>query len=126
VREVGSTSYAALSAQGVQEQRVNVMADLVVPPQQLADGVRVRASITLSNKANVLKVPATAVVPNGQSFAVFALVGNQARRIDILPGLRSATEVEVVYGLEQDAVVINNPPQSLKDGSRVVARRSSN
>lgn len=124
VREIGSASVTALSPSGVQEQRVNVLADIAGAPDMLADGGRVRAGIVVSDKANVLKVPASAVFPVGQGWAVYALVGNQARRIDILPGVRNAAEVEILSGLEENAIVIADPPAALTDGARVVSRKS--
>ena len=123
VRHVESAAYAMISAQGVEEHRVTVIADLTGAPARVVDGGRIEARIVISEKPAVLKVPASAVFRAGEGWAVFALVGNQAKRIDILPGLRNATEVEILSGLEEDAFVISSPPPALKDGSRVVSRR---
>ena len=123
VRHVDSAAYPMISAQGVEEQRVNVVADLVGAPVRVGDGGRIEARIVVSEKPAVLKVPASAVFRAGEGWAVFALVGNQARRIDILPGLRNPVEVEILSGLEEDALVISNPPPALRDGARVSSRR---
>lgn len=126
VRHVDSAAYSMISAQGVEEQRVNIVGDLIGAPARVGDGGRIEVRIVVSEKPAVLKVPASAVFRAGEGWAVFVLVGNQARRIDILPGLRNPVEVEILSGLEEGALVISNPPPALKDGARVASRRLKN
>ena len=121
---MGAPAAASPPSTSAPEQNIHVLADLIGVPARLADGARVRARIILSDKASVHKVPASAVFQSGDGFAVYALVGNQARRVDVLPGTRNASEVEILAGLAEDAIVIVDPPAALKDGSRVVSRKA--
>jgi HlyD family secretion protein len=122
VREVESTVTTRVGANGVAEERVNVIADLINGPAHLTDGQPVAASVVLAHKANALKVPAAALVAQGSASSVFAVVGDQARRVAVVTGLRASAEVEVLSGLEVGARVVVHPPANLKDGARVVAR----
>jgi HlyD family secretion protein len=65
---------------GVEEQRVNVIADFVDPPGQLGDGYRVEAKIVVWSRDNILKVPVSALFRYGESWAVFVIEDGRARR----------------------------------------------
>src|SRR5258706_5262540 len=61
VRLIEPAAFTKVSALGVEEQRVNVVADLVTPPDQrpgLGDSFRVEARIVVWEAADPLKVPA--------------------------------------------------------------------
>ena len=61
VRTVEPAAFTKVSALGVEEQRVRVIADLAGPPGPLGDGYRVEARIVTWSADSVLKVPASAV-----------------------------------------------------------------
>ncbi|MEY3201690.1 MAG: hypothetical protein RIR70_1240 [Pseudomonadota bacterium] len=124
VREVESAAFEALSPTGEMEQRVNVKADVPVAATGLIDGATVEARFVLQAKRNVIKVPASAVISVGGRHSVFTVTANQARQIDIVPGLRNPAETEVVSGLEEGTPVIIHPPAGLKEGSRIAPFRS--
>jgi len=122
VREIDSVPFAAIGAHGGEEQRVNVKADLV-PGAPFADGANVSVRIVQSAKTNVLKVPASSLVQMDKGWAVFTVIGNQARKIEVIPGLRNAAEAEIISGVEVDTPVVVNPPPGLKEGSRLAPFR---
>ena len=66
VRLVEPSAFLKVSALGVEEQRVNVIADFVDPPEKrptLGDAYRIEARIVISESDNVLKVPAVRAFP---------------------------------------------------------------
>jgi HlyD family secretion protein len=132
VRTVEPAAFTKISALGVEEQRVRVIADLAGPPGPLGDGYRVEARIVTWSAPSVLKVPASAVfrraagagqAPAGdQGWAVFTVAAGRARLRPVAPGHRTAAEVEVLSGLAAGERVVLHPQNELRDGARVAAR----
>jgi len=123
VRLVEPYGFTKVSALGVEEQRVNVIADFVDPPNGLGDGYRVDARIVIWESPSVLKVPASALFRARSSWSTFVLENGRARlrRVDV--GQRNALEAEITKGLEEGTEVILHPSNDLKDGARVAVRR---
>lgn len=124
VRELEQAAHTGMTPNGVQESRVNVLADLVGAPGTIADGSRMEARFVIGEKANAFKVPAAALVKNGSAVGVFTVVGSRARYAGVTTGLRGQADVEILSGLEPRSRVILNPPPDLKDGSRIHAQAS--
>ncbi len=122
VRVVEPFAFTKVSALGVEEQRVNVIADFVDPPGRLADAYRVDARIVVWSKEDVLTVPASAVFRRGEDMSVFVVERGRARRRDVTVGQRNPTSVEIVDGLRGGEVVIRHPPNAVDDGTRVHPR----
>ena len=83
VRLVEPSAFTKISTLGVEEQRVNVIVDLVDPPQQreaLGDGFRVEARIVVAEAADVLKAPTSALFRVGDDWAVFRVEDGVARQ----------------------------------------------
>lgn len=119
VRVVEPYAFTKVSALGVEEQRVNVIADFIDPPGPLGDGYRVEARIVIWSAEGVLKVPVSALFRHGDSWAVFAVDEGRARRRMVEIGHRGSLEAEVVAGVAEGDVVIRHPSNELEDGSRV-------
>jgi HlyD family secretion protein len=121
VRLVEPYGYTKVSALGVEEQRVNVILDLVDPPGRLGDGFRVDARIIIWESPDVLKVPASAVFRHGDGLAVFVVDGDRAHRRVVTAGQRGPFDVEILAGLTEGERLILYPPPGLDDGARIVA-----
>ena len=119
VRVVEPYGFTKISALGVEEQRVNVIADFVDPPGQLGDAYRVEAKIIIWSRDDVLKVPVSALFRHGDSWAVFVIGNGRARRRVIQIGQRGSLEAEVVQGLKPGETVIRHPSNDITDGTRV-------
>ena len=81
VRLVEPFGFTKVSALGIEEQRVNVIIDLVSPRDEwarLAHGYQVDVRIVLSEQPDALKVPLTALFRDGEEWAVFVLAGARA------------------------------------------------
>jgi HlyD family secretion protein len=61
VRTVEPFGFTKISALGIEEQRVNVIADFIDPPSNLGDGYRIDVRIVIWEGADILKVPSSAL-----------------------------------------------------------------
>jgi HlyD family secretion protein len=125
VRVVEPAAFTKVSSLGVEEQRVYVVADFVDPPERrptLGDAYRVEARIVVWEAQEVLKVPAGALVRDGDRWAVFALAGSRVQLRTVALGQRNATEAEVLQGLADGERVIQYPSDRIRPGVRAVAR----
>jgi HlyD family secretion protein len=122
VRLVEPAGFLKVSALGVEEQRVNVIADIVTPLDQrpgLGDNFRVEGRIVTSDNPDVLKVPTGALFRRGSDWAAFALRNGRAKTVPVRIGAMSATEAEVLGGLSAGDEVIVYPGDRVKEGLRV-------
>jgi HlyD family secretion protein len=123
VRLVEPSAFTKISALGVEEQRVNVIADLVDAPGPLGDRFRVETRVVLWGSDRVLKVPLSALVRQGDAWAAFVVRGGRARSRPVTLGHRGAFEAEVTAGLREGEEVIAYPSDLIGDGTRVQGRR---
>ena len=119
VRVVEPYGFTKISALGVEEQRVNIIADFVDPPGPLGDGYRVEVKIVTWSAERVLRVPVSALFRHDGAWAVFVVDGGRARRREVKIGQRSALEAEVLQGLRGGETVIRHPSNDIMDGTRV-------
>lgn len=125
VRLVEPSGFTKISTLGVEEQRVNVIVDLVDPPQTreaLGDGFRVEARIVTAEAKDVLKVPTSALFRVGEDWAVFRVEDGVARQCIIKIGLQNGLEAEVQEGLAEGDLVVTHPGDNVVDGRAVRAR----
>jgi HlyD family secretion protein len=107
----------------VEEQRVNVVADVPEPPPGLGAGYRVEARIVTWEGADVLKVPNSALFRSGGgSWSVYVVEAGRARLREVLPGYRGDAEAEIVGGLRAGEEVVLYPSDEVGDGVRVLSR----
>ena len=74
VRLVEPSGFTKVSALGVEEQRVNVVADFVDKPGTMGDGYRVEARIVVWKSDDVLKIPSSALFRRRSAWNVFVVV----------------------------------------------------
>lgn len=119
VRSIEPQAFTKISALGVEEQRVNVIADFAGVPRELGDKYRVDARIVLWEAPDVLQIPTSAIFRTGEKWSVFVVQGSKAVRREIEIGHRSPSAVEVNKNLSDGEIVIVHPPNKVSDGSRV-------
>jgi HlyD family secretion protein len=122
VRLVEPYAVTKVSALGIEEKRVNVIADFVDPPGALGDGFRVTARIVTWSADSVLKVPTSALFRCDQAWCVFSVANHRAKRRVVEVGHRNPLEAEVVRGLNAGELVIRHPGNQITEGSRVAPR----
>jgi HlyD family secretion protein len=123
VRLVEPAAFTKISALGVEEQRVRVVADLVTPLEDrpgLGDQFRVEAKVVIWQASQVLQVPSGALFRRGNEWAAFLVAGGRARERVVEVGRSSGTEVVVEAGLAAGDKVILYPGDRVRDGLRVV------
>jgi HlyD family secretion protein len=126
VRRVEPAAFTKISALGVEEQRVNVVLDLLDPLDRLTtigDGFRVDAHIVTRREEDAVKVPVGALFRAGEGgWAVFVAEGGRAMRRPVKVAMRNSLEAAVEQGVKPGDRVIVYPPDSLRDGSRIEVR----
>lgn len=124
VRVVEPAGFLKVSALGVEEQRVNVIADFTDPLDKrkpLGDAYRVEARIVIS-EGDALKVPTGAVFRSGAGWACFAERNGRAVLTAVTVGRSNGLDTEVLSGLAEGDMVVVHPSDRVKDGVRVVGR----
>lgn len=121
VRLVEPAAFMKISALGVEEQRVNVVCDLVDPPATLGDQYRVDVRVVLW-RGTAMKVPATALFTTAGKWNAFVVRDKRAELQTVTTGQMSDTEVEIVSGLRLGDAVVVHPSDQIHPGARVSAR----
>jgi HlyD family secretion protein len=125
VRRVEPTGFTKVSALGVEEQRVWVIADITSDAElwtRLGDGYRVNARFVLWEDDDVLKVPTSALFRHEGTWAVFVVSEARAslRRVEV--GRRGALYTQVIDGLVEGERVVVHPDRDVVDGVRLRLR----
>ncbi|MEP7361838.1 MAG: HlyD family efflux transporter periplasmic adaptor subunit [Acidobacteriota bacterium] len=126
VRVVEPSGFTKISALGVEEQRVRVIADITSPEDQwkrLGDGYRVEAVFILWQGEQVLQVPASGLFRTGEQWNVFLIEADHARRRAVQLGHRNGLAAEITSGLKEGELVIPHPDETVEDGKQVVVKK---
>jgi HlyD family secretion protein len=126
VRLIEPMARTKISALGVEEQRVKVIADFTDPPEKwsrLGDEYRVEARIVVWEAADVVRVPTGALfrTPDG-GWAVYALREGRAVLTPVQIGHTNGREAEVLAGLQPGDRVVLHPSDRVQDGRAIVGR----
>ena len=125
VRTVEPFGFTKISALGVEEQRVNVIADFVSPQedwQRLGDGYRVEARFVIWEGENVLQVPASSLFRLNEGWALFVVENGRAHQRVVKMGQRTGLVAEILEGVKQGDKVLNHPSDEVSDGVRTTER----
>jgi HlyD family secretion protein len=122
VRLVEPAAFTKISALGVEEQRVNVVADITTPLAErlaLGDNFRVEARVIVWEEPHVLKVPVSALFRRGSDWSAYVVRNGRATLVPVQAGRSSGTETQVLSGLQEGDEVILYPGDRVQDGERV-------
>jgi HlyD family secretion protein len=122
VRQVDPQGFTRVSALGVEERRVRVLADLASPPADyaaLGPGYRVLARFVLWQSDDVLRVPTAALFRHDDGWAAFVVNGRRANLRPVVVGQQAGLAAQVVDGLAEGETVIVHPGNDVTDGGRV-------
>lgn len=104
----------------VEGRAVRLRARLPNPDGRLRPGGFARVRLILAERAAVVVVPETALVPApGKVQFVYRVVGDRAQRVEVRTGVRREAMVEIVEGLEAGAQVVVAGQLKLRDGAAV-------
>jgi HlyD family secretion protein len=124
VVRIEPVAFTKVSALGIEEQRVNVIAhaDAPVPPT-LGDGYRVDATISVAAHDGVLLAPAAALVRDGTQWSLLVVDGRRARRRAVEVVERNPQHAWIRNGASAGDRVVLYPGAAIDDGQRVKVRR---
>lgn len=127
VRYVEPSAFTKVSALGVEEQRVNVIADFVDIEIPLGDGYRVETRTVVWSGKNVLVIPLSALFRcepgNNRNLSniwcTFVVENNKAQKRQIQVSQRSNFEAVIQDGLREQEIVILHPSEQIQSGIKV-------
>ncbi|WP_342630597.1 HlyD family efflux transporter periplasmic adaptor subunit [Marinobacter alkaliphilus] len=125
IRRVEPVGFQDVSALGVEEQRVKVIADMLSPHehwQLLGDGYRVDAEFILWQAEDTLQVPASALFRHNNGYAVFKVTGDRANIQPVETGPGNGLSTVILSGLNEGDRVVRHPGRGLDDGDRIRVR----
>lgn len=125
VRMIEPAAFTKISALGVEEQRVNIIADFKegqAAVASLGDGFRVEARIVVWQDERILKVPSSALFRGGDKWFVFVNKDDIARKTGVAVGHRNGQDTEILSGLKEGQQIILYPSDLVIDGVKLVAR----
>lgn len=125
VRLVEPSAYTKVSALGVDEQRVDVIADFDSLPkdgESIGDGYRIEARIVVWESPGVLTVPSGALFRSDEDWAVFRIADGKAHLQAVEIGHRNGQVAEIVSGLSPGDTVVLHPGDQIEDGTRIEPR----
>ena len=122
VRVVEPSAFTKVSSLGIEEQRVNIIADFVSPPEKratLGDGFRIEARMVVWESSSVLKIPSGALFREEGEWSVFVVDGGRAKLRRVVVGHRNDLEAEVTSGLSEGETVVVYPSDRVDDNVRL-------
>lgn len=124
VRRVEPAAFTKVSTLGVEEQRVNVLIDIVSPSDQwagLGDAFQVDVKIVVFARDDAVTIPAGALFRREDGWTVFVVEGERAKVRPVVLLRRSGRAAAVTRGIDAGERVILFPSDRIRDGIRVTA-----
>ncbi|MBI5587032.1 MAG: efflux RND transporter periplasmic adaptor subunit [Deltaproteobacteria bacterium] len=125
VRVVEPAGFTKISSLGVEEQRVNVIADITSQAeslQRMGDGFKADARFVIWEGKGVLQVPASSLFRRRDAWAVFVVGNGRAREQKVEVGHSNGLAAEILSGVAEGETVVTRPDDSIRDGTRVTPR----
>ena len=119
VRLIEPSAFTKVSALGVEEQRVNVIADFAETETTLGDGYRVEGRVVVWETTDALRVPVSALFRRDGRWSLFYVENGTAEVKKVEIGHLTSSEAEVISGLEDGSEVITHPSKDISSGTRV-------
>ena len=102
---------------------IRLRARIANPDGKLSPGLFARVQIQIDRRENALLIPESAIFADGQARYVYRVVEGRAVQTEIELGQRRPGEVEVLAGLDREAIVITAGHQQIRDGARVTTTK---
>ena len=119
VRYIEPEAFTKFSALGVEEQRVNVIIDLLDAPANLGAEYRVEVAIVVWESPAELTVPSSALFQRADGWNVFVVQQQQVALRPIEIGYRNRNLAQVLSGLSEGDIVIQYPSDLIEEGMTV-------
>jgi len=125
VRYVEPQAFTKVSTLGVEEQRVNVIGELIDKPADLGADYRIDAAIVTWSSDDVLLIPTSALFRRDARWYSFVIVAGKAQLREVTIGQRNAQLAELLSGVAEGESVILYPSDLIVDGVVVDSGSSS-
>ncbi len=122
VELVEPSATTRVSALGVEEQRVNVIARFTTTPYNLGDGFHAGARIVIWEQDNLLSAPVSALFRLGEGWNTYVVRDGKAALQKIEVGHISDTAAEILSGLSEGDEVVLFPSDKIQGGVLVKRR----
>jgi HlyD family secretion protein len=125
VRRIEPYGYTKVSALGIEEQRVNVLIDLIDPYEtwrRLGHGYRVEPRIVVWESKDALRVPLSALFRQQDQWAVFVESKGRAELRQVQIDHQNGAQVQITQGLVVGERVVLHPNERIADGLRLRVR----
>jgi len=125
IRLIEPSGFTKISALGIEEQRVNVLVDLIGDPgtwQALGDGYRVEVFCVYDEVKNALSVPVSALFRDNEAWSVFLVQDGKAVLTTVAVGKRNGTKAQILSGVAAGDIVIAHPSNDVANGTSVRPR----
>jgi HlyD family secretion protein len=122
VSRINPAAYTKVSALGIEEQRVDVMLDLIDPKgawDRLGHEFRVMVHIPVWTDEDAVRVPIGALFRRGDEWVVYRVVDGRAKLTPVVIDHRNNRWAEVVHGLVPGDEVILHPSDRVESGTKV-------
>lgn len=126
LRKVEPSAKTKVSALGIEEQRVDVVFDLLSPAGDrpgLRDGFSVFLQVVEWRSDDELQVPLSALFRDGPEWFVFRVQDGLAVKTAVEVGRSNDQSSQVLSGLSESDLVVAHPSDRVSDGASVVDRR---
>ena len=115
-------AFTKVSALGVEEQRVNVIAEFLEPPAPLGAGYRIEAGIVVWEEDRVLTVPTSAIFQRANTWQAYVVNNGEIEIRALALGQRGREYAQVLDGLISGDTVVLYPSDLVEEGLQVFSR----
>jgi len=119
VLSIEPEAFTKVSALGVEEQRVNVIAELLNVPDNIGAEYRVEVAIVTWQEQNVLTIPTSAIFQRANGWNTFVVAEGRAELRPVLIGARGRDFTQVIDGVTAGESVVIFPSDLINEGTRV-------
>jgi HlyD family secretion protein len=119
VRSIEPEAFTKISALGVEEQRVNVIIDLIDPPENLGAEYRVEVAIVTWQANSTLTIPTSAIFQRSTGWHTFVVRDGRVVLEPILVGARDREFTRVLGGVAEGDRVVLYPSDLINEGAAV-------
>jgi membrane fusion protein, multidrug efflux system len=98
---------------------LKVRAVVTSPSENLIPGAFANVLLSFGENKNAIMIPTEAIIPQEKEKSVIIAKKGKAHFVYVKTGVRQASKVEIIEGIQQGDTVITNGIQFLKEGSKL-------